>query len=211
MASIEEYRERLAAWVIEEQQRLGLSDRKFAKLFNVTYSTIQDWRKRKLKQPLKDDSINALAHYRQQSPQQVRAWLEGEPQESPADRIRRLEDRVYWLELRIARLDSKIPASDYPGSLRELVCDFLYRSGMTKAEVEAQIASKANRLITSERFWAVCHHGVLDLSHDELTAIALIVPKSDGTLWDYDDLLTICQGRYSVAGESLDSPNMNLE
>lgn len=73
------YQKRLASWVVTEKQRTGLSDAGLADAITqasgieLTRGSILSWRN--LKQKLPPKSIQALAAYRKESPEQTEAWL----------------------------------------------------------------------------------------------------------------------------------------
>ena len=107
----EAYKERLARWVEEQLESPKIqSERHFSEVLGVTYTTVQGWRKKQRKTALQEDSINAIAAYKRETPAQVRAWLNGvEPDEESintdlAARLERAEEKIAQLQDAISTL-----------------------------------------------------------------------------------------------------------
>jgi hypothetical protein len=79
----ERYKNQLMSWVINEKKRKELSDRGLAAEIekasgiSVTHRAVQYWRSGKLVEGLSDESVRAIAAYRNETPEETRAWLEG--------------------------------------------------------------------------------------------------------------------------------------
>lgn len=86
MALDKAYNDRLKAWVESVKLATGLRDRSLALAMNeklrskginaeVTHRAIQGWRSGNLKRPLYPESVEAIAAYRNWTPEDVRTWL----------------------------------------------------------------------------------------------------------------------------------------
>ncbi len=122
MAFTEGYLGRLAAWVKKEKDLHGFSNESFAAAVNqaaratktranITHAAIYKWENQSLKAGLRQQSIAAIAAYRNESFEKTKAWLEGrpfvEPEPSLQERVEKLETEVELLKGELGKLTGK--------------------------------------------------------------------------------------------------------
>lgn len=186
----DDYRERLADWVAQEQKRTGLTDRAFADRLEISYGTPGFWRSRKLKKPLTDDSINAIAKYRHEEPAQTRSWLEGRSPDSQLglpEEVNALKDRLTILE---KLLSEALKSMKAPRSIADLIKHWQIREGLTQFEFELQATTIG--LISPERIREILKGlPASQITDDDLAVVGAIIVKMDGTDYNMVELQAI--------------------
>lgn len=119
------YLERLKTWV-EREITISGSQNKLAARLNIKHPTLIKWKTGNLKNGLDDSSIQAIAKYRCEPPEQTRAWLEGKelPVEDPllsAIQSASLPSLIAGMKAIAYRLESLLGESSMPPSIAALI------------------------------------------------------------------------------------------
>lgn len=142
----EAYKERLAQWVKEQLGLPGIeSERHLADVLGVTYTSVQGWRKKLRQTALQDDSVNAIAAYKRETPAQVRAWLSGMEVEDEdlvnsdlAARLEKAEEQIIRLQDAIATLmEAPMPW-----------CTICIQDTLTDADIDWRTEAGVRELLT---------------------------------------------------------------
>jgi len=101
----EGYRERLAEYIAQQLEATGMDIRSLGEAMGVSHASISRWENMQISGRISCESLKGLAAYRNETPDETAAWLEGKPIE---ERPPSLQEQINALTKRMEALESAI-------------------------------------------------------------------------------------------------------